>query len=100
MDDNRLDSLLSRYQHLRKQGVAVTPEQLCADCPELLDPLKDRVQALDAMHAFLGRESLSEAQTQPPPTPAADPFGTLLAAFTNAPPASLPPGTDAASAVA
>src|SRR5262249_4462980 len=47
--DPRLSELVSRWQ----QGGRPPPEELCADCPELLAPLRDRLEALAWMESFL-----------------------------------------------
>ena len=53
-EEKNLPELILRWQELREQGQSVTPEGLCADCPELLTPLKKRLDALAAMEGFLG----------------------------------------------
>lgn len=45
-DDSRLAELLDEWEDAQEEGREVTPEQLCADCPELLDEVKRRIQAL------------------------------------------------------
>ena len=47
---SRLDSLLSQWQKLRAAGQDVTPEALCADCPELLGEVRPLVEALRRVH--------------------------------------------------
>src|ERR1700722_14563738 len=37
--DARLTDLLLRWEQLRAQGQSVTPEELCRDCPELVEDL-------------------------------------------------------------
>lgn len=41
--DHRILELLQRWQTLRDQGQTITPEQLCQDCPELLEEIKNRI---------------------------------------------------------
>src|SRR5262245_28370530 len=46
--------LLRIWQERRQQGDPVTPEELCSDAPELLDPLKAQIAAIEAAeHAGL-----------------------------------------------
>jgi serine/threonine protein kinase len=84
MADNRLDDLLSQFLQLRARGQPPTPEDLCRDCPELLEPLKNRIRGLAALDGFLGSErtpaSAAERPTavhlvQQPPTPSPAPDG-------------------------
>ena len=45
-DDTRIDELLDHWEELRDQGKTVSPEELCRDCPELLEAVKEQVVAL------------------------------------------------------
>ena len=42
----RLHDLLHRWEELRKQGQEASVEDLCRDCPELVIPLQQQVDAL------------------------------------------------------
>src|SRR5262249_33474785 len=53
MSADRVEDLLLRWEELSEQGESVTPEELCRDCPELLDELRRRVRALQAMDQAL-----------------------------------------------
>src|SRR5262245_64983473 len=53
MADDRLDALLLRWEELVEQGRPASPEELCRDCPELLDELGRRVRALARMQGAL-----------------------------------------------
>ena len=46
--DDRLQQLLELWDDLRKQGQEPSPEELCANDPELLDELRKRIAALKA----------------------------------------------------
>jgi WD40 repeat protein/tRNA A-37 threonylcarbamoyl transferase component Bud32 len=66
--DSRLSDLLLRWEELHQQNQSVTPEELCRDCPELLESLRqqiDRLQAMDAM-LTLDESDASSRSTLPP----------------------------------
>src|SRR5947209_20560325 len=46
--------LLLRWQDLRRQGTPVTPEELCAGCPERAAELRRQIRAVESMEAMLG----------------------------------------------
>src|SRR5262249_2776166 len=64
MSSDRVEDLLLRWEELSERGESVTPEELCRDCPELLDELRHRVRALQALNPAL--DGISD-----PPTVAA-----------------------------
>src|SRR5262245_37599669 len=41
----RLEDLFQQWQHRREGGGSATPEELCADCPDLLEGLRGRIEA-------------------------------------------------------
>jgi hypothetical protein len=45
----QVGDLLARWNELRERGEAVSAEQLCADHPELLAELRQRIQTLDGL---------------------------------------------------
>jgi WD40 repeat protein len=53
-DRPSLDELLSRWQQLQDAGHAVSLEELCADRPHALEALRNHLQAVASMTAFLG----------------------------------------------
>ena len=53
MNEDRLDSLLSVWQEQQAMGRDIQPAELCRDCPELVDELNQRIQALRQMNALL-----------------------------------------------
>jgi serine/threonine-protein kinase len=61
----RLLDLLLRYEELQQQGHDVTPEELCRDCPELLDAVREQLHGLAQFDAFLQ----TTAGTTVPPQP-------------------------------
>jgi serine/threonine protein kinase len=46
---SRLSELSLRWEELRQQGLDVTAEDLCHDCPELAPALRARIEALEPM---------------------------------------------------
>ncbi|WP_165234913.1 protein kinase domain-containing protein [Aquisphaera insulae] len=50
---DRLGELLDRWESRRDEGLEATPEELCSDCPELVEPLRVRIAALRAMEGLL-----------------------------------------------
>jgi len=46
--EDRLQQLVELWDDLRKQGREPRPEDLCKDCPELLQELRQRIAALKA----------------------------------------------------
>jgi WD40 repeat protein/tRNA A-37 threonylcarbamoyl transferase component Bud32 len=48
--DERLVELLLQWEELREQGQPVSAEELCRDCPELLDEARRRMRFLGALH--------------------------------------------------
>src|SRR2546421_10938389 len=50
----RLSELLLRWQELRRQGQTLAAEELCADCPQLADDLRQQIQALESMESLIG----------------------------------------------
>jgi serine/threonine-protein kinase len=63
--DPRLSDLLLRWEELRDQGRPVAPEELCRDCPELIDEVRRQVRALEALHPVLQQAPTASAE---PPT--------------------------------
>jgi hypothetical protein len=51
--DERLVDLLMRAEDLRAEGVAVSPEELCRDCPELLADVERLLQGTGAVEQLL-----------------------------------------------
>jgi WD40 repeat protein/serine/threonine protein kinase len=48
-DDVRLSDLLLQWEELHEQGRPIPLEEMCRDCPDLLDELRRRVAALQPM---------------------------------------------------
>jgi urea transport system substrate-binding protein len=45
-EDPRLPVLLQRWEESRRHGAPVPPEELCRECPELIDELRRRVEGI------------------------------------------------------
>jgi WD40 repeat protein len=70
-DATHIGDLLLRYEELREQGQAVSAEELCRDCPELLEAVKAELRNLQALEPLLG------AAAEPGPGPPAFAGGPL-----------------------
>jgi len=46
--NDRVQELLERWDDLRKQGNELSAEELCQDCPELVDEVRRCIEALKA----------------------------------------------------
>ncbi len=73
MDESRLLDLVVRWEELHEAGQCVTPEQLCADCPELVEALRERIRALAAVERVLDVGETLPLPGGPPPL-ASGPF--------------------------
>src|SRR3954449_3485742 len=51
--DELVLDLIQRWEGLRRAGTPTTPEELCADRPELLAAVRDGVRELKALEPFL-----------------------------------------------
>jgi hypothetical protein len=52
-DQPSVSELLLRWQEGRQRGEGISAEELCAGCPELLDEVQRRIEALQSMEATL-----------------------------------------------
>ncbi len=52
-NDARLLDLLTQYEDAKAQGRLLTAEELCSDCPELLDEVREKLAALERMNLRL-----------------------------------------------
>src|SRR6266851_4397811 len=53
-DQTSLEELLLRYDELRQQGQAISPEELCGEHTELLEEVRREIQELEALNRLLG----------------------------------------------
>jgi serine/threonine protein kinase/tetratricopeptide (TPR) repeat protein len=51
--DQSVEGLVKRWQSLQQRGESVTVDQLCADCPEVVPEVEERIRAVASMMAFL-----------------------------------------------
>jgi serine/threonine protein kinase/tetratricopeptide (TPR) repeat protein len=71
-NEDRLGELLVRWDELHQQGCDMTAQELCTDCPELVEELARRIEALGKMDSVLDIED-----TAGPSNPSdQDPNGT------------------------
>ena len=87
--ESQLLNLMVEWEERRAAGQEASPEQLCHDCPELLEELKSRLQALGGMNAFLAAEGLPPDRRIAPTAafvhPASPPAPALNAAWPTTP---------------
>jgi WD40 repeat protein/predicted Ser/Thr protein kinase len=62
--DERLAELLLRWEELQEQRQPITPEELCRDCPELLDELRRRIEALRSLSPALAAADSASRGTE------------------------------------
>ena len=58
--DPRLGDLLLDWEEAMQQGRPVSAEELCRDCPELLDDLRRQIQALETIGPVLALPARSK----------------------------------------
>src|ERR1051326_7768189 len=80
-DETRVTKLLALWQELRQSRPEITPEEVCASCPELLGPLKECLRQLGldpyATQALqTAKEPLAPPADSKTVAPATDPFAT------------------------
>jgi hypothetical protein len=54
--DTSLNVLLVRWAEARRSGQAVTPEELCQDCPDRLAELRQQIRALELIWPLVANE--------------------------------------------
>ncbi len=62
-ETSNLSELLLRWEKFRQQGRNVTVEELCVDCPELEDALRERIEVIEPMD-WLNKTGGSPAEPQ------------------------------------
>lgn len=71
--DPEIDELLERWEELRDQGQEISVEDLCRDCPHLLDSLRSHIEALKTMSWLLKPVEDTATGQQPSTVDAASP---------------------------
>src|SRR5690348_7476055 len=64
--DPRLVDLVLRWEEQRDQGQDISPEELCRDCPELLDDLRRGIASLRALKPLLSTVNEPAPPASPP----------------------------------
>jgi hypothetical protein len=67
---SRLSELLLRWDESRRRGQPLGAEDLCRDCPELLEGLRLQIAALGALDPVLDTETVTRTAPPSGPTPA------------------------------
>src|SRR5262249_21189438 len=65
-NETRLSELIARWRELRRLGQPAPAEDLCRDCPELLDELRRRIEAVESS------ETATASTAGPPAAPDAE----------------------------
>jgi tetratricopeptide (TPR) repeat protein/predicted Ser/Thr protein kinase len=90
-DEERLEELLDRWEENSSPGRRPTPEELCRDCPELLEALRERLQRLARVDDFVRKHVPSPLSPEAPLARRAsegDLLGPTDSGATTAPPES------------
>jgi mono/diheme cytochrome c family protein/predicted Ser/Thr protein kinase len=61
-----------RWEEARRQGRELSPEEICAECPQFADELRRRLRTIVVMERLLGRPEREPARTGPAPAGAAE----------------------------
>ena len=75
----RLSVLMQRWAEQQRLGSGVSPEDLCRDCPELLDEFKLRLEALEAVRSVLARDTRTAASQHQGTQPDTSSWGLMIA---------------------
>lgn len=68
ISSQNLIQLLLQWQEQRRDGNPVTPEELCAEIPELLEALKEQIASLELSAATASREASTASNENDPAT--------------------------------
>ncbi len=75
----RLSVLMQRWAEQQRLGSGVSPEDLCRDCPDLLDEFKLRLEALEAIRSVLARDTRTAASQHQGTQPDTSSWGLMIA---------------------
>ncbi|MBI2804954.1 MAG: protein kinase [Planctomycetes bacterium] len=67
MLDARIADLLLRWEELRARGQLITPEELCGDCPDLLEEVVKGIRAVQTIHTLYGTPQEAVGSAAPAP---------------------------------
>src|SRR4051794_6807085 len=67
--ETRLDPLLERWEEERGRGVSRPVEDLCGDCPELIEALRARIAVMERMDGCLASTPDVDGDSLPPTAP-------------------------------
>src|SRR5947209_12491810 len=76
-EDPRIGDLLLDWEEARREGRPLSPEELCRDCPALLEPLRLRIRLLTAMDTALDLSAYQDSPAGGPAPPPAPPSITV-----------------------
>jgi formylglycine-generating enzyme required for sulfatase activity/serine/threonine protein kinase len=71
--ETRLDLLLERWEVARRRGGTPAIEELCADCPELIEALRSRIAVMEDLDAWLASTVEVKEDPSPPAAPRLQP---------------------------
>jgi predicted Ser/Thr protein kinase len=62
--NDQVDELLLRWEAARAEGARLSAEQLCGDCPQLVEAVRKRIHAIEEMEQVLGVGERHPPETQ------------------------------------
>ncbi|HYT90203.1 MAG TPA: serine/threonine protein kinase, partial [Gemmataceae bacterium] len=65
----QLSELLLRWEEQREQGRDVSPEELCRDCPHLLEEVRREIRGLEGLYERLDLARTAETLPDSPVSP-------------------------------
>lgn len=64
--EEQLADLMLQWEDRRNAGLAVSADELCRDCPELVEEVRQRIEIIESMESLLRvKRSFSDATTAP-----------------------------------
>ena len=68
-DAHQVNELLERWELLRDQGIEISADELCRDCPELIDDVRTGIDELIAMDQFIFPSTIVSGPNPPGASP-------------------------------
>ena len=62
---DQIADLVLQWEAARHDGKQMSPEDLCQDCPQLKEELRERIEALEEMEQILGVNETQVENTLP-----------------------------------